>query len=196
MNLKRLWSTILLIVVAVNCFAGVSEVISAIKKQSNCNIRLYVKKVVNWDPYEVAENFNMFNFTPFGFNLNDDRIFSIQEDETNWGLSGSDVSCRVAHTDNTGIFYFIYEAKQYGSLAPQVAIACAENYDAYPRLFIKKANNTAFDSDNTVIYSIVAYAVIGKSGDVLQQLMFLDERAAKMDFKSIMDKIADSLDSL
>lgn len=186
--MKRIMLLLICIMIPALSYADVKDVIRAISEGSNLNIQL---EGVEFDPdsFEHISGLVTFNFTPNGFDYNDNRVFGINAYDLDLDYSGSKIILRKAVKEH-----------DFGSLYSYIFFIV--DIDTQPRFIFVFADGGVVDpilifndgKDNNRFFYIDSCRVIGADGSILlPQISILDSGGYET-FKAILESIAKTVD--
>lgn len=186
--MKRIMLLLICIMIPALSYADVKDVIRAISEGSNLNIQL---EGVEFDPdsFEHISGLVTFNFTPNGFDYNDNRVFGINAYDLDLDYSGSKIILRK-----------VVKEHDFGSLYSYIFFIV--DIDTQPRFIFVFADGGVVDpilifndgKDNNRFFYIDSCRVIGADGSILlPQISILDSGGYET-FKAILESIAKTVD--
>ena len=186
--MKRIMLLLICIMIPALSYADVKDVIRAISEGSNLNIQL---EGVEFDPdsFEHISGLVTFNFTPNGFDYNDNRVFGINAYDLDLDYSGSKIILRK-----------VVKEHDFGSLYSYIFFIV--DIDTQPRFIFVFADGGVVDpilifndgKDNNRFFYIDSCRVIGADGSILlPQISILDSGGYET-FKGILESIAKTVD--
>ena len=171
-----------------SCFADVSSVKQAIRNNRNLNIKMFVREVD--DNAEFIGDGFFISFTPYGFDYNDNRVISIEKNQSPYfGFSGRSVG-KLMESKPLGnmtlkIFWFFFLDTNVG-MQPRVAISIG-NGDIVPNILFR-------DSTTKKIFQIHFFEVIDADGEELYSRINLARNTkGNNDFIEILNTVANTL---
>lgn len=184
--MKRIMLLIFIMIPALT-YADVKDVIRAISEGSNLNIQLEGVEV-DPDSFERIDGLVAFNFTPNGFDFNDNRVFGINADDLDLNYRGRKIILKkyVNESEHGNLYTYVFLIVDTDS-QPRFAFGFLDG-SGYPVLIFDDGK------DNIRLFYIEFCRVIGADGSILlPQISILDSGGCET-FKAILESIAKTVD--
>lgn len=186
--MKRIMLLLICIMIPALSYADVKDVIRAISEGSNLNIQLEGVEIdPDPDSFELISGLVTFNFTPNGFDYNDNRVFGINAHDLDLDYSGSKIILRkgVQEKDSGTEYFYVFFIVDIDT-QPCFAISFVEGNAPLLEFMDRKGNSRVF--------FIGFCRVIGADGSILlPQISILDSGGCET-FKAILESIAKTVD--
>lgn len=188
--MKRIMLLLICIMIPALSYADVKDVIRAISEGSNLNIQLEGVEVdPDPDSFEHISDLVTFNFTPNGFDYNDNRVFGINAHDLDLDYSGSKIILRknVNEVDfGTEYIYgfFIVDI----DTQPRFTFGFADGGDVIPMLLFMDGKG------NSRVFYLGFCRVIEADGSILLPRTSILGSGGCETFKAILESIAKTVD--
>lgn len=182
--MKRIMLLLICIMIPALSYADVKDVIRAISEGSNLNIQLEGVEV-DPDSNEHISGLVTFNFTPNGFDYNDNRVFGINAHDLDLDYSGSKIMLRkvVEETDFGTAYYYIFFIIDIDT-KPRFIFGITDGVGVKPMLVFMDGKG------NTRVFNFGFCRVIGADGSILlPQILILGSDGCET-LKAIFESIA------
>lgn len=186
--MKRIMLLLICIMIPALSYADVKDVIRAISEGSNLNIQLEGVEV-DPDSSERISGWVTFNFTPNGFDYNDNRVFGINAHDLDLDYSGSKIilNKEVEEADYGTTYYYLFSIVDT-AIQPGFTFGFLDGGGINPVLTFDdgKGNSRAF--------CLAFCRVIGADGSILLPLTSIFSSGGCETFKAILESIAKTVD--
>ncbi len=187
--MKRIMLLLICIMIPALTYADIKDVIRTISEGSNLNIQLEGFEVDSSGEV-IGDNFLVaFNFTPNGFDYNDNRVFGINADDLDLNYRGRKIILEkyVDKSDHGNLYTYAFFIVDTDS-RPFFTFNFLDSGGVFPLL--------SFDDgkDNIRYFYIGAYRVIGADGSILLPQISVFGSDGCETLKAILESIAKTVD--
>ena len=169
-------------------YADIKDVIRTISEGSNLNINLEGLEADSFGEV-IGDGLVAFNFTPNGFDYNDNRVFGINADDLDLNCRGRKIILKkyVDEYDRENIYTYIFLIVDTDS-QPRFAFAFSDSGVTFPMLILDEGK------DNDRYFHIISCRVIGADGSILLPRISLLGSDGCETLKAILESIAKTVD--
>lgn len=184
--MKRIMLLIFIMIPALT-YADIKDVIRTISEGSNLNIKLEGLETEAYGEV-IGDGLVAFNFTPNGFDFNDNRVFGINADDLDLNYRGRKIISKkyVNEVDRGNLYTYAFFIVDTDS-QPRFAFAFLDSGVAFPMLFFDDGK------DNKRFFYIDSCRVIGADGSILLPRIFFGRDGCET-LKAILESIAKTVD--
>lgn len=180
--MKRIMLLLICIMIPALSYADVKDVIRAISEGSNLNIKLECFEADSSGEV-IGDDIVVFNFTPNGFDYNDNRVFGINADDLDYRGRKIILKKYVDESDHVNLYTFlIFDTDSQ----PYFAFGFLDI--AIPMLFFHDGK------DNMRCFYIESCRVIGADGSILLPQISVIGSDGCETLKAILESIAKTVD--
>lgn len=181
--MKRIMLLLICIMIPALSYADVKDVIRAISEGSNLNIKLECFEADSSGEV-IGDDIVVFNFTPNGFDFNDNRVFGINADDLDYRGRKIILKKYVDEVDRGNLYTYAFLIDDTDS-QPRFTFSFFD--DAIPLLFFNDGK------DNNRFFYIDSCRVIGADGSILLPRIFFVRDGCET-LKAILESIAKTVD--
>lgn len=184
--MKRIMLLIFIMIPALS-YADVKDVIRAISEGSNLNIQLECFEADSSGEV-IGDGIVVFNFTPNGFDFNDNRVFGINADDLDYRGRKIILKKYVDESDHGNLLYtYVFLIVDTDS-QPSFGFTFLDRRVAFPMLGFKDGK------DNIRFFNIAFCRVIGADGSILLPRISILGSDGCETLKAILESIAKTVD--
>lgn len=187
--MKKIISLLICIMIPTLTYADIIDVIKAVSNGSNLNIQLEGKEVNPSNLEEYISDVVEFNFTPNGFDYNDNRVFGISAANSNLDYRGHEIVLRkvveeTEYGDSYVYTFFIVDT----DIQPRFSFGLLVGSEgAIPMLIFNDGKG------NTRLFNIVFCKVIGANGSTLLSQKWIRGKGQDV-LKTILESVAKTVE--
>ena len=180
--MKRIMLLIFIMIPALT-YADIKDVIRTISEGSNLNIQLECFEADSSGEV-IGDGIVVFNFTPNGFDYNDNRVFGINADDLDYRGRKIILKKYVDESDHGNLYTYVFLIVDTDS-QPRFTFSFFD--DVIPLLFFNDGK------DNNRFFYIDSCRVIGADGSILLPRIFFGRDGCET-LKAILESIAKTVD--
>lgn len=186
--MKRIMLLLICIMIPALSYADVKDVIRAISEGSNLNIKLEGLETEAYGEV-IGDGLVALNFTPNGFDFNDNRVFGINADDLDLNYRGRKIISKkyVNEVDRGNLYTYAFFIVDTDS-QPRFAFGFLDSGVAFPMLFFDDGK------DNKRFFDIKFCSVIGADGSILLPRIPVFGSDGCETLKAILESIAKTVD--
>lgn len=185
--MKRIMLLLICIMIPALSYADVKDVIRAISEGSNLNIKLECVEADSSGEV-IGDDIVVFNFTPNGFDYNDNRVFGINADDLDLNYRGRKIISKkyVDESEDGNLYTYAFLIDDTDS-QPCFGFGFLDSWVAFPMLIFDDGK------DNKRFFHIAFCRVIGADGSILLPRIFFESDGYET-LKAILESIAKTVD--
>lgn len=185
--MKRIMLLIFIMIPALT-YADIKDVIRTISEGSNLNIKLECVEADSSGEV-IGDGFVVFNFTPNGFDYNDNRVFGINADDLDLNYRGRKIISKkyVDESEHGNLYTYAFLIDDTDS-QPCFGFGFLDSGVAFPMLIFDDGK------DNKRFFHIAFCRVIGADGSILLPRISVFGSDGYETLKAIFESIAKTVD--